>query len=541
MEFDCQPLAAIPRTSKLFSAFLENFQEVQKFYGHSPDDAGVQAAAREVRLDEKVRAAVVSVLREQNAGVAGGGGAIDPTVAKNIDRLKTGAAAVVTGQQVGLFGGPAYSFYKALSAIRWAEKLTASGTPAVPVFWLATEDHDAAEVDHCFWTTGEGIERLAVPADPKFAGRLTGEIPLGGDIDALVKRANAELIGSGATEIKKILQESYTSAETFGSAFAKMMARVLAGRGLILLDPRDPRLHRIAAPVLARAIQESAELREALAERGKALGKAGFHVQVKVPGEGTLLFMQQDGRREAIRASGEKLKVGKKFYTRADLLKKLEAEPELFTPSALLRPVVQDALLPTAAYVAGPAEVAYYAQTEVLYRRISGRMPAILPRASFTIVEPHVKRLLQRYKMGLRDIFEGRQAVRAALAKGSLPSGMGRRFAADERDLRRSLEKYRGPLGKLDKTLVGALETAQRKMVYQMTRLKIKAGRAEGFRKGVIERHERILMESLLPEKALQEREICLLPIVARYGMELVDRLYERAAETPAKHCVVTL
>src|SRR6202050_2008168 len=540
MEFDCQPLAAIPRTSKLFSAFLENFQEVQKFYGHSPDDGGVQAAAREVRLDEKVRAAVVSVLREQNAGVAGGGGAIDPTVAKNIDRLKTGAAAVVTGQTVGLFGGPAYSFYKGLLAIRWAEKLTASGTPAVPVFWLATEDHDAAEVDHCFWTTGEGIERLAVPADPKFAGRLTGEIPLGGDIDALVKRANAELIGSGATEIKKILQESYTSAETFGSAFAKMMARVLAGRGLILLDPRDPRLHRIAAPVLARAIQESAELREALAERGKALGKAGFHVQVKVPGEGTLLFMQQDGRREAIRASGEKLKVGKKFYTRADLLQKLEAEPELFTPSALLRPVVQDALLPTAAYVAGPAEVAYYAQTEVLYRRISGRMPAILPRASFTIVEPHVKRLLQRYKMGLRDIFEGRQAVRAALAKGSLPSGMGRRFAADERDLRRSLEKYRGPLGKLDKTLVGALETAQRKMVYQMTRLKIKAGRAEGFRKGVIERHERILMESLLPEKALQEREICLLPIVARYGMELVDRLYERAAETPAKHCVVT-
>ena len=543
MDFDCQPLAGLPRTSKLFSDYLEHFPKVQKFYGHSPDDAGVQAAAREVRLDEKVRAAVVGVLREQNARVAGARGEIDPSVEKNIDRLETGAVAVVTGQQVGLFGGPAYSFYKALSAIAWAEKLTASGTEAVPVFWMATEDHDVAEVDHCFWTTGEGIEPLAVQVDSKYLGHQTGEIRLDEQVEAVVKKAAAGLVGvgKGTAEIQRILKESYTAADTFGSAFAQLMARVMAGRGLILLDPRDARLHKIAAPLIARAIQEAKGLREALVERGKELGKAGYHVQVKVAGETTLLFMQQDGRREALRASGEKFKAGKKAYTQAELIEKLEREPEAFTPSALLRPVVQDALLPTAAYVGGPAEVAYYAQTEVLYKRLAGRMPAILPRASFTIIEPHVKRLLQKYKLTLREIFEGRQAVRAALAKGSLPSGLARRFAADEREMKRSLEKYRTLLQKLDKTLVGALETAERKMAYQLTRLKTKAGRAEGLRKGVIERHERMLTESLWPEKALQEREICLVPMLARYGMELLDELGKRAAEVPAKHCVVTL
>lgn len=543
MDFDCQPLAGLPHTSKLFVDYLENFPKVQKFYGHSPDDAGVSAAAREVRLDEKARAAVVEVLREQNARVAGVGGGIDPSVEKNIDRLATGAVAVVTGQQAGLFSGPAYSFYKALSAMAWAEKLTASGTEAVPVFWMATEDHDIAEVDHCFWTVPAGLERLSVPVDSKFTGHQTGEVVLGEQAEAVVKEATAALgeVGKGTAEIKRILRESYSAEDTFGTAFAKLMARAMAGRGLILLDPRDARLHKIAAPLIARAIQEAKGLREALLERGKELGKAGYHVQVKVAGETTLLFMQQDGRREALRASGEKFKAGKKGYTQAELMGKLEREPEAFTPSALLRPVVQDALLPTAAYVGGPAEVAYYAQTEVLYRRLAGRMPAILPRASFTIVEPHVKRLLQKYKMSLRDIFEGRQAVRAALAKGSLPSGLSRRFAADEREMKRSLEKYRAFLEKLDKTLVGALETAERKIAYQLTRLKTKAGRAEGFRKGVIEKHEKILMESLWPEKALQERAVCLVPILARYGTELLDELEGHAADVPAKHCVVTL
>jgi bacillithiol synthase len=540
MEIDCHSLAAVPRTSKLFAAYLENFKKVKIFYGHAPSEAGVRAAAKEVRLDEQVRAAVVEVLREQNASVEGWDA--DKSVVKNLDRLAAGAVAVVTGQQVGLFTGPAYSVYKALTAIRWAEKLTRAGVQAVPVFWLATEDHDAAEVDHCWWSGLwgglAGIEKLSVKVGEEHEGWMVGEIPLGPQIDAVVKKAGEALTGPGAAEVRTMLKDSYTAKDTFGSGFAKLAARIFKGRGLILLDPRDARLHRIVVPVMARAVKEHAELRAALVERGKELTKAGHHAQVKVGGGTTLVFVQEGKKREALRASGEKLKAGTKAYTVSELLARLEREPEAFTASALLRPVVQDALLPTAAYVAGPAEVAYYAQTEVLYRKLSGRMPAILPRASFTIIEPQVGRLLKKYGMKLEDVYEGRQAVGAKLAKGSLPSGLARRFAADEKSLKRALEKYRAGLKKLDKTLAGALDTAERKMVYQLGRLKMKAGRAEGMKKGVIERHERVLMDSLWPEKALQEREVCLVPMLARYGMGLLGELEKRAADG-GKHCVV--
>ena len=143
MESQCIPFREIPDTSKLFSAFLEDFSKVSAYYSHPPSEAGIDAAAREVRLDPEVRRAVVEVLREQNRAFGA-----DGSTRENIERLANGAVAIVTGQQVGLFSGPAYTLYKALSAIAAAEELTKRGTDAVPVFWLATEDHDLAEINH---------------------------------------------------------------------------------------------------------------------------------------------------------------------------------------------------------------------------------------------------------------------------------------------------------------------------------------------------------------------------------------------------------
>ncbi|MGH9757128.1 MAG: bacillithiol biosynthesis protein BshC, partial [Candidatus Acidiferrales bacterium] len=170
MESQCLSFREIPGTTKLFAAYLSQFDRITRYYGHSPDEEGILAAAREIRLDPAVRASVVEVLREQNQRF-GAGGALDPATAKNLDRLAAGAAAIVTGQQVGLFSGPAYSIYKAISAVRWAESITRRGTCAVPVFWLATEDHDLAEINHVFWNTRRGLERFELPAREISAGR----------------------------------------------------------------------------------------------------------------------------------------------------------------------------------------------------------------------------------------------------------------------------------------------------------------------------------------------------------------------------------
>ena len=536
MEFHCLRFSELPHTTKLFATFLEDFQRLAKFYAHAPDEQGIRAAAREVRLDADVRSAVVEVLREQNRRLGA-----DPSTTRNLDRLAAGAVAIVTGQQVGLFSGPAYSFHKALTAIGRARQLTEQGFEAVPVFWLATEDHDLAEVNHCFWQGRGGLTRLEAPSREEAIGHRVGEVLLGGTITAVVKRATASLEGPFASAVAQALTESYSANENFGAAFGRLMARLLAGRGVILLDPLDARLHRLAAGIYRRAVEDADALGADLLARNKVLERSGFHAQVKVTQQTTLLFLNVDGRREALRRRNDRFVAGRASFSREELLAEIGKSPEAFTPNVLLRPVVQDSLLPTAAYVGGPAEVSYFAQAETVYRRLLGRMPAVLPRASFTLIEPHVARLLKKYDLDLRDVIRGRQHLDAKMARQFLPKGLARRFAGEEKILRRLLKSLRRPIGRLDKTLLGAVDTAERKMLYQFLKLREKAGRAENFRTGLLDRDERTLLDSLYPHRGLQERTLCFLPFLAAHGPELLDQLSERTAPGAAQHQVLFL
>ena len=242
MESSCISPAELPGTTRLYSTFLSDFSRVSGFYRHPPNAHGMDDSAREIRLDDSVRRAVVDVLRKQNRLF----GADDAATTRNLDRLRDGAVAVVTGQQVGLFGGPAYSIYKALTAVHVARELTERGVNAVPVFWLATEDHDLAEVNHCFFPKRGGIERFDLPVSG-LAERRVGEIQLGEAVRGLSAQVAALLEGAWAEEVGRWIAESYAPEETFGSAFGKLMARIFAGRGLIFLDPMSPELHRLSS------------------------------------------------------------------------------------------------------------------------------------------------------------------------------------------------------------------------------------------------------------------------------------------------------
>jgi bacillithiol biosynthesis cysteine-adding enzyme BshC len=534
MECHCLRPAELPHVTRLYATFLDDFRRLEEFFAHPPTAEGIFAAAREVKLDAERRSAVVDVLREQNRRLG-----TDGATAANLDRLGDGAVAVVTGQQVGLFTGPSYSIYKALSAIRAARQLTECGTAAVPVFWLATEDHDLAEVNHCYWPARTRLERMELAAEG--SGRHVGEVRLGESILALVARAQALLDGPSAEEIGSFLEESYRPEETLGSAFGKLMARLFAGQGIILLDPLDARLHRLMVPVYRQALEQNAELTRELLARSKKLDRAGYHAQVRVTERSTLLFLSVEGQRQSIRQRGEVFAAGRASFSHAELLDAIERTPEAFSANVLLRPVVQDALLPTAAYVGGPAEVAYFAQAEVVYRRLLGRMPAMLPRASFTLIEPHVGRLLSKYGFELGDVLRGRQHLRGKMERQFLSKALTRRFDAGEKQIRRLLAGLRQPLGKLDKTLLGALETAERKMLYQFLRLRGKAGRAQNLRTGVLDAHERQLTDALYPHHSLQERTLCFLPLLARHGSALLTELAARAGIGATQHQVLFL
>ena len=524
MRFECLRPQDVPHPTRLATSYLTDFSAVSSYYEHAPILEGALAAAAAVPRAARPHGELVAALRSLNMRLGS-----DASVTASLDRLAAGAVAVVAGQQTGLFTGPAYTLYKALTAIEVARRLTAEGTEAVPVFWLASEDHDLAEVDHCDWLGRAGLEHIELARAADSEGRRVGEISLGPGIDNALATAVAALDGPSADAIAAALRHAYTPSETYASAFGKLFARLFAGRGLILFDPLDPALAALSIPTLQRALRENASLVSDLISRSRALEHARFHAQVKVTESATLLFAMVDGHRVPVRTRGASFQAGSRTFSLDELLALEQQSPGSLSPSALLRPVVQDSLLPTAALVAGPAEIAYFAQAQVVYRRLLGRMPAILPREGFTLVEPHVTRLLKKYKLELRDVLKGSQHLRHALERESVPRALARQMTLGERNLRRYLERIRKPLRKLDPTLAGALDTSQRKMLYQLDKLRTRAGRAADRREELLDRHERLLREGLAPHHDLQERTLCALPILARQGLDLLDALQEHS------------
>src|SRR6267378_3585745 len=418
MDFRVLSFSQVPHQPKLFLEYLDHFEKVKSFYGHPPTMGAVTRVTRKLDYPEDRRAEVTSVLREQNLALGAGAETLS-----NLDRLEKGAVAVVSGQQVGLFSGPAYSIYKALTAVQIAAELTRDGIPAVPVFWMATEDHDLNEIRHTTWFDQGKLIRFELPLIAE-TGRLVGRIPLGAQIEPLLQEAAELLANQGSDLLAQYLMESYRPEETYGSAFGKLFARLFAQQGLILMDPLDTGLHKVAAPLYQHALAERDVLNEKLLQRGKDLDRAGFDAQVKVTSRSTLLFHLADGMRQVITASAGKFQAGEKTWTRDELVHMTHTEPENFSPNALFRPVVQDYLLPTAAYIAGPAEIAYFAQSEVVYRHLLGRMPVMLPRAGFTLVDAKAKKLLRRYGLAVEDVWAGPQGLWHKMERQSVPGSL---------------------------------------------------------------------------------------------------------------------
>ncbi|HEX8882319.1 MAG TPA: bacillithiol biosynthesis cysteine-adding enzyme BshC, partial [Candidatus Acidoferrum sp.] len=417
---DCRALAfhQLPHQPKLFLAYLEKFESVKAFYAHPPTMQAVTRESNQLDYPQERRAEVAAILSKQNAALGAG-----TETAANVARLEKGAVAVVSGQQVGLFGGPAYAIYKALTAIQIAEELTRDGIDAVPVFWMATEDHDLEEVRHTSWFDAGKLIRFELP-DGNEEGIPVGRISLGAEGQRLAREAVELLEKDGGGLLAQYLGESYQAQETYGSAFGKLFARLFAQQGLILMDPLDAGLHQVAAPLYQHALAERDALNEKLLERGKQLERAGFGAQVKVTSKSTLLFYMGDRAREPISAGSENFQAGTKSWARDELVRLTHKEPENFSPNALFRPVVQDYLLPTVAFIGGAAELSYIAQSEVVYEHLLGRMPVMLPRAGFTLVDAKANKLLGKYGLSVEEVWAGSQELRRKMERASVPKSL---------------------------------------------------------------------------------------------------------------------
>lgn len=523
MKAHCLPFSQIPHTTALFTDFLAYTPSIRSFYPRLPQFAEwMKEEAGRISYDAERRQRVAAILSVQNKSW----GASDRTLA-NLERLRKGAAAVVTGQQVGLFGGPMFAIYKALTAVKLAEEVSNAGIDAVPIFWLATYDHDLAEVNHVSIASAEGVlETLTTPSH-SVSGAPVSSVQLGDEILPVLEQAIA-LLGEG--EAAQLLRETYRPGETLGTAFARLYARVFAEWGVIVLDASDAELSRVAAPIYRAAIERSEELSSALLRRGQALESAGYHQQVKVTESSVLLFTTRQGARVPIHRQGEEFvvdgeKLGEKL-SRSELLGQIEAHPEQFSPNVLLRPVVEDYLLPTLAYTGGAAETAYFGQAGAVYEALLGRVTPILPRFSATIVEPKVQRALEKTKIAITDVFNGTEELRREIAARNLPADLKTAFESARVSFDSSFSELKERLEKLDRTLVDAAETARSKMQHQLEKLHSQAARAEAQKGELVARKAEYLSNSLYPEKGLQERGVGAIYFLARYGEALLRDIY---------------
>jgi bacillithiol synthase len=530
----CLPFAHIPHTTRLFTDFLAYSPSVQPFYPHSPHfDEWFRAEASVLRHDPSRRERVSTILERQNKSWDA-----SPQTFANLTRLRQGATAIVTGQQVGLFGGPMFAVYKALTAVKLAEEATAGGVDAVPIFWLATSDHDLAEVNHVSIPGPDGLLRTFTTPSHGVAGAPVSDVRLGQEILPVMEEA-ASLLGD--SEASLFLRESYRPGETMGTAFARFYARLFAQWGVILLDAADADLHRVAQPIYRAAIERAEELDAALLGRGQALESAGYYQQVKVTESSVLLFAMDQGARTAIhrRANGTKpggthlaefalgSEPGAEKLSSEELLDQIASAPENFSPNVLLRPVVQDYLLPTLAYAGGPAEASYFPQASAVYEKLLGRVTPVVPRFSATLVEPKVQRWLRQYDISVPDAFHGPEALRRKLASTTLPEDLQAAFEHANKSVEESFSSLQEALAKLDPTLVEASQTGASKVRYQLDRLRERATAAELRRSEVVSRHAEALSQILYPDGALQERGIAGAYFVARHGTELLRSIHD--------------
>ncbi len=539
------PFSEIPGQSSLFNTYQTEPLSLKRYYP-TVIESQVDLAKRipDVLANYKADRDVLSdALKEINIKF----GATEKTLA-NIELLRASdTVAVVTGQQAGLFSGPLYTIYKALSAVREAECLTSQGFKAVPVFWVATEDHDFEEVSKAYviGRSGELIESVTAPKNC-YENLPVGYIKL----DDSIRPVIAELIDSlppteFTDEVRELIEKTWVSGEYFGDAFGKLLTNLVGKYGLIILCPLNRGLKKLAAPIYVEAIKKSAEIVDALIAKSSEIVEDGYVAQVLVGEDYFPLFWQgADDKRNALKKTDKgtfRTKDGSKEFSLEELAKIAADEPGRFSPSVVLRSVVQDYILPTVCYFGGAAEIAYFAQSSEVYRILERPATNILHRQSFTFVESKHAKTLDRYNLKLTDLFAGFEKLLPQIVEQYLNVETAGTFAEVEERINEQLHRLDVELSAIDPTLVENLAKRRPKVLYHIGALRNKFHNVQVRKDEVIRHQIETLFTNLLPHKHLQERSLNIIHFLNRYGFNFIDWIYDVVYLDDRSHRIVRI
>jgi len=500
------------RFSKLVLDHVAGDPLLDEFRQFPPTRAGLLSAAGQRQFPADSRNALASALRRQYEGLDTG-----DLVSKNIEALGAEGLTVTTGHQLSLFMGPLYVPFKILNAIRLAKNLASElSRTVVPIFWMATEDHDRAEVDHA-WINGQRVEWPGSPGGP------VGRMPLQG-IDSAVDHA-ASVLGSGpeADAIIAAMRKAYRPEHSWAKATRHFVHALFGRFGLVVVDGDDPALKRLFVPVMREEVLNGIVQRTV----NYADDRLKVHYRPQAHARPMNLFHLRPGHRSRLEHSGNGVQVldnGPRFAME-ELLLDLELRPQDYSPNVLLRPVYQETILPNIAYIGGGGELAYWMQLRWLFQAVRIPMPAVLLRTSAAFVPEKMNKHLSRLGLSLQDAFLPEHAFMDLAAHRA--SGLDASLQQEQESLKAAFGEIAQRASRIDPTLKASTEAVAVRAERMIANLERKMARALRKHESVALDRARAVRSGLFPGDALQERRESILPLIAAHGPGVLDEILE--------------
>jgi len=508
--------------------YFYEYDKVSEFFtGNFRDQTAYSLQTEKVRSRDLPREQLAAILKELNLSYGCGA----QTVGNIKKFIQDKACAVVTGQQVGLFSGPLYTIFKALTAIKLTESLNKTILGCfVPVFWLASDDHDFEEINHITLLDKENqIEDIQYQGHSSNLKKPVSKIVLSAEISNCIKQLNDLTRDSEfKPEILSQLGTAYQPGRSFVEAFARWMTRLFKSYGLIFIDAGHPDLKDLGKDVFYTEIAQNSPSTQCTLETSRKLTQKNYRTQIQLH-EGILnLFLVEDERDSIqFRDDDYSIKGKPQTFKKDELLQLLEKQPHKFSPNVLLRPLYQDTVLPTVAYVGGLSEVAYFAQMKEVYERFSLPMPIIYPRKSLTLIEKNVDKGLKTYSLKVQDIWRNADAKINEIAKEKIPKSLDKAFQTTASHLDKDLTDIKQETLAFEPTLEKSVDLTIRKIHHQISLLEKKILKASKKQNTIITQRIHLAKSSLYPNQRLQERVFNITPFLIKYGFTLMERLYQ--------------
>jgi len=529
-----------PWIRRLAADYVFDHARIADFFAGNPDDpAAWRDAIARTHQHHRQRDALADLLQAQQRTR----GASDAAISATALLRNPQTVAVVTGQQAGLFGGPFFTLLKALTALRLAEQVrTEHGVPTVAVFWIDAEDHDWDEVKSCSVLDAD-MKPLAIAAGdpPQAHSGPIARVRLDESVNAAISALEAAMPQTEFTPtLIDGLRHAYAPGTGMADAFGRWLETLLGPRGLIVFDASDPAAKPLVSHIFAREIEQAGQTARLAAEAGAALEARGYHAQA-TPQEGSLALFHMNAGRQPIKPHQAGFLVGERPESTAALLEGVRSSPEEFSPSVLLRPIVQDTLFPTVCYVAGPNELAYLGQLRRVYDAFSTPMPLIQQRATATLVDSNALRFLTRYDVALESLRAQDEAVLNAVLEAQLPPSVEASLDEAVRTLEQRMERLAKEVVQIDPTLEGASRSTLSRMQDDLKKLHGKIIQAAKRKDETLRRQFQNARAQAFPGGEPQERAVGFVYFLNKYGPALVDRLYAELPVDAGTHWVVTI